>query len=128
MRSRVMLPVTLVLAWAWLAVAAAAPLRDGIPPAISGLIVKESGVIIYVETDSRHVVAISPDGAILWRTDPFIDSGLRPYREARPIIVSIEPCAPYAKDMGPKVCIRYSSSQFGELDIATGAFTFGGQD
>ena len=123
-----MLPLALLLSWAWLGAAGATPLRDGIPPAVSGLVFKDASVIIYVETDGRHVVAISPDGAMLWRTDPFVDSGLRPYREARPIIVAAGPCAVNVKDMERKFCIRYSSSQRGTVDIATGAFTFGGQN
>jgi hypothetical protein len=103
-----------------LAVAAsAAPVRDGYPPAISGLIYRDAtaNVIIYVETDGRHVVAISPDGKILWRKDPFVDAGLQPYRMPRPTIALVGPCRSGvgSRDevLGNVFCLRYSSSQFG---------------
>jgi hypothetical protein len=101
-----------------------APARDGYPAAIDGLIYKDAatGTILYVETDGRHVVAISPEGNILWRKDPFIEGGLQPYRMARPTIAFI------GDARGGTVGIRFTSSQFGEIDIATGAFRFLGQD
>lgn len=109
---------------------AAAPLRDGYPPAIAGLIYKDAtaNVIIYVETDGRHVVAISPDGRILWRKNPFVDTGLEPYREPRPTIVSVGRCVVRPEVGGKVFCLDFSSSQFGEMDIDTGKFTFEGQD
>ena len=63
----------LFLAGLMFAVAAsAAPLRDGYPPAISGLVYKDAAtsILIYVETDGRHVVAFTPDGKILWTQGP----------------------------------------------------------
>jgi hypothetical protein len=100
------------------------PVRDGYPGALMGLIHKDSasGIIIYVETDGRHVVAISPEGKILWRKDPFIDAGLMPYRMARPTISFI------GAGRDGTIGIRFNSSQSGTMDIATGAFTFDGQD
>lgn len=105
--------------------AVAEPLRDGYPAAIEGLIYKDatSNVIVYVETDGRHVVGIGPDGRMLWRKDPFVDAGLQPYRMARPTISYVGPTrAP------GRAGIRFTSSQFGELDLATGTFSFLGQD
>lgn len=100
-----------------------APLRDGYPASLTGLICKDAatGTIIYVETDGRHVVAISPEGKILWRKDPFIDGGLEPYRMAHPTINAV-------RASSGKIGISFTSSQFGEMDIATGAFTFMGQN
>jgi hypothetical protein len=105
----------------------AAPVRDGYPAAVTGLIYKDAAanVIIYVETDGRHVVAISPDGKILWRKDPFVDAGLEPYRQPRPTINFVGSCRP---DVGKIFCISFTSSQAGTMDIATGKFTFEGQD
>lgn len=112
----------------------AAPVRDGYPPAISGLIFKDgiANTIVYVETDGRHVVAISPTGKILWRKDPFVDAGLQPYRGPRPTIVSVGSsgprCSLQPKDVGKVFCLSYSSSQFGVMDFATGKFTLEGQN
>jgi hypothetical protein len=108
-----------------------APLRDGLPPALMGLIYKDpaTNVIIYVETDGRHVAAISPDGKLLWRKNPFVDAGMQPYRLARPTINYVGPGrAPAADAGGVMVSIGFNSSQSGEMDIATGHFRFEGQD
>jgi hypothetical protein len=116
------------------AAASAAPLRDGYPPAIAGLIYKDAtaNVIIYVETDGRHVVAISPDGRILWRKNPFVDAALEPYRGPHPTIDFVGSFGPRCvlrpEDLGKVFCLSFSSSQFGEMDIATGKFTFSGQN
>lgn len=116
------------------AAASAAPLRGGYPPAITGLIYKDAatGTIVYVETDGRHVVAFTPDGKILWRKDPFVDAGMQPYREARPTIVSIgsstRDCRLRPAQVGKVFCLSFSSSQSGVMDIATGQFTFEGQN
>jgi hypothetical protein len=118
----------------FVAVASAAPLRDGYPPAITGLIYKDTtaNVIIYVETDGRHVVAISPGGRILWRKNPFVDAGLEPYRGPHPTIDFVGSSGPRCMlrpgDVGKTFCLSFSSSQFGEMDIATGKFTFDGQN
>jgi hypothetical protein len=119
-----------LISLSFVAAASAAPLRDGYPPAITGLIYKDTtaNVIIYVETDGRHVVAISPDGRILWRKNPFVDAGLEPYREPRPTIVFVGRCGLRSEEVGKIFCLSFSSSQFGEMDIATGKFTFSGQD
>jgi hypothetical protein len=111
----------------------AEPLREGIPPAVEGLIYKDAatGVIIYVETDGRHVAAISPDGKLLWRKDPFIDAGMRSYRLARPTIARVGPAPNWTPPGGaltPGAAISYDSSQFGVINIADGRFTFLGQN
>lgn len=110
--------------------ASAAPVRDGYPQTISGLIYKDAtaNVIIYVETDGRHVVAISPDGRILWRKDPFVDAGLEPYRMARPTIECIGAKCKGLSANDKSVAVWFTSSQFGVMDIATGKFTPMGQN
>ena len=108
----------------------AAPRRDGYPAVTNGQAYKDAatGVIVYVETDGRHVVAISPDGRILWRKDPFVDAGLEPYRMARPTIDVVEKCGWQPGTKRNFLCMTFTSSQFGEMDIATGQFFPGGQD
>lgn len=100
-----------------------APLREGYPAAITGLIYQDAAtkIIIYVETDGRHVAAISTDGRLLWRKDPFVDAKMQPYRLARPTIDSIGPAS--SDDTGQFV-VRFTSSQMGLMNLATGQFKF----
>jgi hypothetical protein len=100
----------------------------------------DSGIIFYVESDGRHVTAISPDAKILWSRDPFADAQLEFYRTKTPSIVFIdeidksdEPHQWIVKAMARKgitkfVCITFNSSQSGCLDFKTGDFTFLGQN
>lgn len=107
------------------------PLREGYPPAISGLIYKAAAnVIIYVETDGRHIAAISPDGKLLWRKDPFVDAKMQPYRLARPSIIAIGPgfTVPGVGTSDELFSVSFNSSQSGVMNIATGKFTFMGQN
>jgi hypothetical protein len=90
-----------------------------------------SGIIFYVESDARHVSAISQTGKLLWTRDPFNDAHLVLYRTKHPQIAQIGP--------GPKavwvkgnprefVYLEFNSSQFGLLRIRDGEFFFGGQN
>jgi hypothetical protein len=109
-----------------------APLREGYPAAITGLIYQDAAtkVIIYVETDGRHVAAISPDGKLLWRKDPFVDAKMQPYRLARPTISSIGPAASIlgGSTASGQFAIHFTSSQMGLMSLATGQFRFMGQN
>jgi hypothetical protein len=95
-----------------------------------------SGISFYVESDGRHLAALSPDGVLLWLRNPFEDSKMCPYRSARPIIVAIEPSSPagdaeLARIFKRKVrgiFVRFDSSQFGAVDIDSGDFFFMGQN
>jgi len=95
-----------------------------------------SGISFYVESDGRHLAALSPDGVLLWTRNPFEDSKLCPYRNARPIIVAFEPWTPAGdpelerifKRKARGIGIRFDSSQFGVVDIDTGDFVFLGQN
>jgi hypothetical protein len=104
-----------------------APLREGYPAAINGLVYQdpETKIIIYVETDGRHVAAISTDGRLLWRKDPFVDAKMEPYREARPTIAAIGPAS--SVDVG-QFAVHFTSSQKGVMSLATGQFRFMGQN
>ena len=43
-----------------------------------------TGIILYLESDGRHIAAISRDGKLLWARDPFADSHLPFYRTNKP--------------------------------------------
>ena len=110
------------------------PVRPGKPLAYRD---KLTGILLYVESDGRHLAAVSPKGKILWVRDPFVDRNLCPYRTARPIIVYVGPTgwsgdetsiAKIFKVAGHLVEIRFDSSQFGVVDINSGKFFFAGQN
>lgn len=88
------------------------------------LIDPKTRITYYLESDGRHVSAISPDGKILWQRDPFNDAGLWPYRVSKPVITYFE----FAPDDKPGLAVGFSSSQFGAMDFAKGSFAYGGQD
>jgi hypothetical protein len=90
-----------------------------------------SGTLFYVESDGRHVAAISDKGQLLWIKDPFTDGRLSFYRTRTPQIVSIGPASDSALGKGEDgkfIAISFNSSQFGLLRIANGDFRFLGQD
>jgi len=93
----------------------------------------ELGTLFYVESDGRHLSAISCDGKVLWTRDPFVDAKLKRYRFWRPTIDHIGPAHPMHLLVAPDPTARYlaigfNSSQFGILNVANGDFTFLGQD
>jgi hypothetical protein len=95
-----------------------------------------SGILLYVESDGRHLAALNPDGVLLWVRSPFEDSKLCPYRNARPIIVAIDPATTEAEqamalELKRKVRgveIRFDSSQSGIVDVGTGDFVYFGRN
>jgi hypothetical protein len=98
---------------------------------------KQTDVLLYVESDGRHLAAVSPKGELLWVRDPFVDQNLCPYRTSRPIIVYVGPTswsgdessiAKHFKIDSHVVEIRFDSSQFGVVDLSNGQFFFAGQD
>jgi hypothetical protein len=86
-----------------------------------------TGTLFYVETDGRHVAAISCAGKVLWSRDPFSDAHLSFYRTKTPQIVYIGP-TPEKSKPGEFVAIAFNSSQFGVMRISDGTFLFRGQD
>jgi hypothetical protein len=92
----------------------------------------KSGTLLYVETDGRHVAAISSDGKLLWNRDPFKDAHLKFYRTEKPRIFYIGPVLksnlPHSGEPDMFVQIDFNSSQFGLLRISNGDFEFLGQD
>jgi hypothetical protein len=83
--------------------------------------------LFYVETDGRHVAAISCGGKLLWNRDPFTDAHLAHYRTDKPQIVHIGP-DPAGGPPGKFISIAFNSSQFGVIRISDGEFRFRGQD
>ena len=89
-----------------------------------------TGTLLYVESDGRHVSAISAKGKLLWNREPFKDARLPFYRTHTPQIVYIGPTpeAPPAGKPNTVVRIVFNSSQFGDLRLSDGKFTYAGQD
>lgn len=95
-----------------------------------------SATTLYVETDGRHVAAISGEGKLLWNKDPYTDGHLPFYRTKNPQIIfigsvskSVPPAGPWAGKQPDKfVAITFNNSQFGLLRISNGEFKFLGQD
>jgi hypothetical protein len=92
--------------------------------------VPDTGILLYVETDGRHVAAISANGKLLWIRDPF--EGLPYYRVKDPQVAGIGAISKWDKTHGRKstefVAISLTNSQFGLLRISDGKFEFEGQD
>src|SRR5580700_11585991 len=73
-----------------------------------------TGTLLYVESDGRHVTAISCDGKLLWSKDPFKDAHLPFYRTEKPQIVYIGPAPkgvrPPGEESNKFVSIAFNSS------------------
>jgi hypothetical protein len=90
-----------------------------------------SGTLLYIESDGRHVAAISRDGKLLWNKDPYKDAHLQFYRTKKPQIVYIGPVPKWYSSAGEKqemFAISFNNSQFGLMRISNGEFLFLGQD
>ena len=91
-----------------------------------------SGTLLYVESDGRHVAAISGNGKLLWNRDPYEDAHLEYYRTDKPQIVYIGPALKSQLRKGEKlrsfVGITFNNSQSGVIRISDEEFYFGGQD
>jgi len=91
-----------------------------------------SGTLLYIETDGRHVAAMSVEGKLLWIRDPFKDAHLAFYRTQNPQIVYIGPASKAHRLAGEKaekfVEIAFNNSQAGLMRISNGQFYFSGQD
>ena len=92
----------------------------------------KSGTLLYVESDGRHLAAISPDGKLLWSRDPFSDAHVPFYRFKDPKVVTIKALPstvdPQEGALDEFVSIFLANSQFGRLRISDGEFRFRGQD
>jgi hypothetical protein len=107
--------------------------QDFVTPRI--LVDHETGISYFLDSDGRHVSAVSPAGKLIWRVDPFEEVRLEPYRVAHPVLLYFD--FPDAKWWEHKtqygkrtefICVGYNSSQFGILRKSSGQFIFEGQD
>ena len=60
----------------------------------------KSGTLFYVETDGRHLEAISNGGKLLWVREPHEDAHVEYYRTDKPQIVYIGPAPKWYKPLG----------------------------
>jgi hypothetical protein len=93
---------------------------------------KKLRLVVYAETDGKHLSAIDFEGRVLWTRSPFADAHLEPYRVAEPRIVQIYAPLPWmlkaAKAKSGFAALQFESTQFGVVDLKTGTFLFLGQD
>jgi hypothetical protein len=98
----------------------------------------DSGVIIYVESDLHHVVALDRDGKMLWCRTPATDGNLPAYSDMSPrpnpaityigVLRESERRSLKTTGSGQFVGIRFASRQGGYLDVKNGEFIFEGQN
>jgi hypothetical protein len=97
-----------------------------------------TSTFFYVESDGRHLAAISSDGKLLWVRNPFEDRHLCPYRTPWPTIIAIEAAvsdnhAAAISNWGGDIShdllfVQFSGSQFGVIDQITGDYFPEGQN
>jgi hypothetical protein len=81
----------------------------------------DSGIIFYVESDGRHVSAISSEGKILWSREPLQMRIFHCIEHTLRAAFSLAKQARFSSYI-QLVAVRDI------LDLKTGDFTFGGQD
>jgi len=93
---------------------------------------KKSRLVLYAETDGKHLSAIDSEGRVLWTRSPFADAHLKPYRVAEPRIIQVYAPLPWmlqvAKGRGTFAALEFESTQFGLVDLKSGEFLSLGQD
>ena len=138
MRAARLLVVVLSMIWLGAAQETTAYVTHYLEPFPGPQVYKDphSTTTLYVETDGRHVAAISGDGKLLCNKDPFKDGHLSFYRTKNPQIVYIGPVSKSRPYAGPYAggepdnfaAITFNNSQFGLLRISNGEFKFLGND
>ena len=93
---------------------------------------KKLQLVLYAETDGKHLSAVNFEGRVLWTRTPFADAHLEPYRVAEPRIINIYTPLPWMlegkKGKGAFVALEFESTQFGLVDLKSGKFFSLGQD
>jgi hypothetical protein len=93
---------------------------------------KKAHLVVYAESDGKHLSAIDFEGRVLWTRSPFADAHLKPYRVAEPKIAEIYAPLPWmlegAKGKDAFVALEFESTQFGLVDLNSGKFLSLGQD
>ena len=79
-----------------------------------------------LDTSNIYITANNASGKQLWRTDPWKDNHLDPYRVKRPKIVLFE-IGKYSNNR-KMIFISYNNTQSGYLEEESGKFIFRGQD
>jgi hypothetical protein len=87
---------------------------------------------VYVETDGRHVSAISFDGRVLWTRIPVVDVHLKPWppggTEPKISYIGGPWIAPPGNvRKGSFIDVRFDSLDFGILNLKSGEFTHLGE-
>ncbi|HEY1381358.1 MAG TPA: hypothetical protein VGF55_31445 [Gemmataceae bacterium] len=99
----------------------------------------ESGIIVYVETDRRHVAAIDPAGRVLWQRDLIVDGPVTfgPHAPSgkKPSVISLR--KPTERDVtsmkrsgksGDCVGVSFNNREWGLIDIRSGDYQSLGRD
>jgi hypothetical protein len=99
---------------------------------------RNTSTFFYVESDGKHLAAISSEGRLLWVRNPFEDRHLCPYRTPRPTIIGIEAAVSdkhtaairnWGGDISHDLLfVQFSGSQFGVIDQITGDYFPEGQN
>jgi hypothetical protein len=90
---------------------------------------KETGIVYEVQSDRRTITATRADGTIVWKINPYEDAKLKPYRSDHPFIVQIwSPKTNSSNRKGDYLSICFTGGQQGDLDLASGRYTYWGQD
>ena len=89
---------------------------------------KETGIVYEVQSDRRTITATKQDGTIVWKINPFVDAKLEPYRFKYPYINYFGKTHNNANLKEPVLGIAFNSSQFGDIELESGKFHWGGQD
>ncbi len=89
------------------------------PSAVISVKDLKSGLVIFVENDGRHIVGLSSLNVQQWRTEVI--------PEGQKCLAGI-PVIRNLKVINAKLSITYCKHSYGEIDIATGKYTFLGQD
>ena len=89
---------------------------------------KDPATGVVFNTDGRFLVATAPDGHRLWRRDPH--ENVSAYRTKSPCIAGLGAAQDWQVHgwRGHHIGLAFNNSQFGVVDVSTGAFTFMGQD
>jgi len=91
------------------------------------MIDSKSGTQFQLDTSQIYITAINSSNDTIWKTDPWKDNHLGEYRVKRPIIrYFMLGTDEISGKMAIQIC--YDNSQFGSVDLKTGAFIFQGQD
>lgn len=87
-----------------------------------------TGTKFFLDENHIFITAVNSVSDTLWRTDPYTDMNLEPYRVKRPIIVKYSFLNNERTDFKEVIGIAYNNTVFGTINNETGEFIFYGQD